>query len=176
MANHPDTFQKDDAEDEKKVRTRRFQRARQALEALICDEDNGLCVLRSEVEQLEDLTSKDSMSDSEFDAWFLDETGLNSPFDLDPATMREVAEATENSSIGLDRDGGMWTLARMVTAKVNEAKESGGPVENILKLEAGKGSSRGDNVGAQSIEEGGDGKVRRRRRKSSVGNSSTGRR
>lgn len=95
-----------------------------------------------------------------FSEWFHDETGLNSPFDLDPATMREVAEATDNLSIGLDRDGGMWTLARMVTAKVNEAKESGGPVENILKLEAGNGSSRGDN-----IEKGGDGKVRRRRRK-----------
>lgn len=66
MANHPDTIQNDAEENEKKTRTRRFQRARQALEALVSDEDNGLCVLRSEVEQLED-TSEDSMSDSEFE-------------------------------------------------------------------------------------------------------------
>jgi len=88
--------------------------------------------------------------------WFENETGLHNPFDIDPATMREVAKFTEESgSIGLDRDGGMWTLARMITAQVNEAKESGGPVENILKLEAGKETIVENNV---------EGRVKRRRR------------
>lgn len=154
MANHPDTVDKNLTEREKKKLTGRFQKARLALEALVCDEESGLCVLRSEVEQLKDL--EDSLSDSEFDEWLMEETGLNNPFDLDPATMREIAEATESADIGLDRDGGMWTLAKMVSAQVKEAKESGRPVENILKLEAGNGTDNLNNDGSS---------VRRRRRK-----------
>jgi len=147
MANHPDTFEKDITDKEKKSRMQTFQKARAALEALMSDE-NGFCVLKSEVEEIEEFSD-----DGEFDDWFLNETGLNNPFDLDPSTMREIAEVTNKQGIGLDRDGGMWTLARMVTEKVNEAK--GGPVENILKLEAGEGGSSKNNL---------EGTLRRRRR------------
>jgi hypothetical protein len=45
-------------------------------------------------------------------AWFLNETGHSNPYDfnLDPQTMREVAEAAETMGGGAERDGGMWGL------------------------------------------------------------------
>ena len=48
--------------------------------------------------------------------------------------MREVAEMTDSMGGGLDRDGGMWTLARMVSSSVKTGKESA----NTLRLEAGE--------------------------------------
>jgi hypothetical protein len=71
-------------------------------------------------------------------AWFLNETGRNNPyqFDLDPATMREVADMTEKLGDygGGERDGGMWTLARMITTSVNSGKDAA----SVLRLEAGE--------------------------------------
>jgi len=154
MANHPDTLGKDITDKERTSRMRTFQNARAALEALTSDE-NGFCVLKSEAEETEEF------SDAEFDDWFVNETGLTNPFDIDPSTMREIAKATNDQGIGCDRDGGMWQLARMVTEKVNEAEANGGPVENILKLEAGEEGRSENNV---------EGRVRRRRKR--VGNRS----
>ena len=48
--------------------------------------------------------------------------------------MREVAEATETMGGGLDRDGGMWTLASMVSNSVKSGKGGGNP----LRLAAGE--------------------------------------
>eukprot|EP00567_Pseudictyota_dubia_P010124 CAMPEP_0197462716 /NCGR_PEP_ID=MMETSP1175-20131217/59883_1 /TAXON_ID=1003142 /ORGANISM="Triceratium dubium, Strain CCMP147" /LENGTH=64 /DNA_ID=CAMNT_0042998297 /DNA_START=15 /DNA_END=205 /DNA_ORIENTATION=- len=64
-----------------------------------------MSALREEVELEKELMSQ--MSDKEFDAWFEHETGHSNPFqfDLDPATMREVADMTEEIGGGLDRDG-----------------------------------------------------------------------
>ena len=86
--------------------------------------------------------------------WFLNETGHSNPFqvDLDPATMREVAEMTDDIGGGLDRDGGMWTLAKMVSNTV----KSGQDAKNMLRLEAGKRK--------EEIPPGQMGKLRRRRK------------
>lgn len=91
---------------------------------------------------------------NKFSAWFLNETGHNTPynFDLDPQTMREVAEAAETMGGGAERDGGMWGLARMIGNTVKDGKEKG----NVLKLEAGEIQSDEDlNL---------EGTLRRRRR------------
>ena len=98
--------------------------------------------------------SKTKMSKEEFDAWFLNETGRNNPyqFDLDPATMREVADMTEKLGDygGGERDGGMWTLARMITRDVNSGKDAA----SILRLEAGQIKDNPEPL---------DGRLRRRR-------------
>ena len=59
---------------------------------------------------------------------------------MDPKTMKEVAEMTEKigGESGLDRDGGMWTLARMVKNDV----ASGGDGKSVLQLEAGETRNR----------------------------------
>jgi hypothetical protein len=86
----------------------------------------------------------------------MSETGHNNPyqFDIDPETMREVAEATESMGGGLDRDGGMWTLASMVSNSVKSGKGGGNP----LRLEAGEIKKGGQN------ETNLEGSLRRRRR------------
>lgn len=83
------------------------------------------------------------------DEWFRQETGFDMPY-MDLATMKEVAEMTESVGGGLDRDGGMWTLARMVTENV----KNGGDGSSILQLEAG-------DIRDRQI----DGILRRRRRR-----------
>lgn len=74
---------------------------------------------------------------SDMDDWFKQQTGHEMPF-MDEQTMKEVAKMTtevgSGMDRGLDRDGGMWELARMVTSAVN----SGGDGKNLLKLEAGE--------------------------------------
>ena len=59
--------------------------------------------------------------------------------------MQEVAKMTEELSVGLDRDGGMWTLAKMVTSAV----KSGGEAGTLLRLDAGdvKGANGGSGTG-----------------------------
>ena len=93
-------------------------------------------------------------------AWFLNETGHSNPyqFDLDPQTMREVAEAAETMGGGAERDGGMWGLARMIGNTVKDGKEKG--AGNILRLEAGEVRRPGEELNIE-------GTLRRRRRGSS---------
>ena len=62
---------------------------------------------------------------------------------------------TEDMSVGLDRDGGMWTLAKMVTSAV----KSGGEAGTLLRLDAGD-IKDGANAGGGS-----SGPLRRRRRR-----------
>ena len=69
-----------------------------------------------------------------YSAWFLNETGHSNPysFDLDPQTMREVAEAAETMGGGAERDGGMWvskdsdkyTFFKFHSLNPNEINES----------------------------------------------------
>jgi hypothetical protein len=122
MSHHPDTAQCETDEDRQKLRDV-FIAARKAFEQL-AEGPDGSIMLKEEAEQMPD-----------FDAWFRHETGHKNPFDvdLDPRTMKEVAEMTDTSSVGLDRDGGMWTLAKMVS----NAVKSGGDASAMLRLEAG---------------------------------------
>jgi len=156
MKHHPDTV--DDQGDEKTRQKSQeiFMKCRQALEGLVECDDTGKCLIRTEVEQF-----ARTMSDEEFDSWFEEETGHSSnpfQFDLDPSIMREVASMHEDmeGSHGLDRDGGMWHLASMISAAVKSGKEGGG-AESILKLEAGN-VRPGEDVEAR-------GKLERRRRR-----------
>lgn len=111
-------------------------KCRSALEALVECGDTKKCLLRSEVEEE---MERSSMSDEEFDSWFEKETGQQNPFqfDLDPSVMREVASMHDDmeGSHGLDRDGGMWHLASMISSAVKSGKD--GAAESVLKLEAG---------------------------------------
>jgi hypothetical protein len=136
MENHPDVLQQRlDAslpsyQKELKRATEKFMIARTAFESLV-EAPDGLCMRRIEAEAVEEL-----MNDEQFDAWFLHETGHSNPFGslgLDAKTMREVAAATETMGGGLDRDGGMWTLANMVS----ESVKSGKTASQTLRLEAG---------------------------------------
>ena len=110
-------------------------KCRSALESLIECESTGLALLKSEVKEEKDRT----MSNEEFDNWFEKETGKQSPFalNIDPATMREVASMHSDmeGSHGLDRDGGMWHLASMISDTVKSGKEG---AADLLKLESGK--------------------------------------
>lgn len=119
MKHHPDTTQQEDNEQSREI----FIAARKAFEALV-EGPNGVAILRSESDDYEE----------DLDTWFRNETGHDMPF-MDAATMKEVAEMTETVGGGLDRDGGMWTLARMVTNSV----KSGGNPNDVLQLEAGEG-------------------------------------
>jgi DnaJ-class molecular chaperone len=125
MDYHPDTsaaLTEEDEEEHKEI----FMAARTAFEQLTsCP--NGQAILRSESEQWEE---------EEFNSWFQEETGHDMPF-MDQATMKEVAAMTEQlggEGGGLDRDGGMWTLARMVSSAV----KSGGDGRDILRLDSGE--------------------------------------
>ena len=65
-------------------------------------------------------------------------------------------------SHGLDRDGGMWHLASMISNAVKSGKESGGgAAESILRLEAG--SSVNDGGGEDAM-----GKLERRRKRNTM--------
>ena len=131
MKHHPDTLGTDCEETQQKSQAI-FMKCRKALEALEECPDTGLAILKTEAEL------KRSMSNEEFDEWFEEETGLPSfQFDLDPKVMREVADMHEDmaGSHGLDRDGGMWHLASMISSAVKTGKGEG--AESVLKLEAG---------------------------------------
>lgn len=134
MRHHPDTVGSECEETQKRSQEI-FMRCRSALESLVECEETGGCLLRSEEEA--DKESR-SMSDEEFDKWFEKETGHQNPFqfNLDPAVMREVASMHDDmaGSHGLDRDGGMWHLASLITSAVKKGKDG---AEEVLKLEAG---------------------------------------
>ncbi len=159
MQNHPDVLNQrlDESspnyKKEMEAAVEKFMKARTAFESLV-EDDDGMCMLRTEAEAIEEI-----MNDDQFDAWFLNETGKSNPyqFDLDPATMREVAAATEKMGGGLDRDGGMWTLATMVSNSVKSGKEAG----STLRLEAG---TIAENDSTLNVE----GTLRRRRRNTRV--------
>ena len=127
MNNHPDTATVESDDHRKKLRDR-FIAARQAFEALVEAPDGSICLK-------EDLREK-GREDGKFDEWFENETGYSNPFeyvDLDPQVMQEVADMTDKMGGGFDRDGGMWTLANMVTSSV---KSGGGA--SVLRLEQGE--------------------------------------
>ena len=63
---------------------------------------------------------------------------------------------TEDMNVGLDRDGGMWTLAKMVTSAV----KSGGEAGTLLRLDAGDVKDGPNGAGGSST-----GPLRRRRRR-----------
>jgi len=147
MNNHPDKHTEGVSEKEQEAMRDKFIAARMAFERLQEDPSDGTAIL---VEELID-------RDKNFDSWFKDETGLKNPFDLniDPETMKEVAEMTEKlgGKQGMDRDGGMWALARMVTSAV----KAGGDAASILRLESG------DTKGKPSL--GPEGALRRPRKR-----------
>lgn len=149
MTNHPDTHADNLSKEEKEKMRNKFIAARVAFESLVEDPDDGTAIRIKEHMENEQM-------EANFESWFKGETGLNTPFqfDLDPETMKEVAKMTEKmggESGGLDRDGGMWTLARMVTSAV----KTGGDAATILRLEGGDAK-----VNPQG---GSNGKLRRRR-------------
>jgi hypothetical protein len=144
MKNHPDTVG-DDVTDEDRDKMREvFIKARMAFESLAEDPMDGTAILKEELD--------DAMEN--FDSWFKNETGHDSPFqfDMDPETMKEVANMTETMGGGLDRDGGMWALARMVTAAV----KSGSDAATMLRLESGDVKERDRSI---------NGGLRRRRKR-----------
>ncbi|KAL7530180.1 hypothetical protein ACHAXR_003349 [Thalassiosira sp. AJA248-18] len=153
MHHHPDVVG-DECEETQQKSQDIFMKCRTALEKLVECDDTGKCLLRSEVEEIE----ARSMSNEEFDSWFEKETGHQNPFqfDLDPSVMREVASMHDDmeGSHGLDRDGGMWHLASMISSAVKTGKDG---AESILKLEAGS-VREGENVEAK-------GKLERRRKR-----------
>jgi hypothetical protein len=142
MKNHPDTIAGDVSEEDKTKMRDIFIRARIAFESLAEDPMDGMAILAEDLE--------DAMEN--FDSWFKSETGFETPFqfDIDPETMKEVATMTEKIGGGLDRDGGMWALARMVTASV----KAGSDAATMLRLESGDVKDRVIN-----------GQLRRRRRR-----------
>ncbi len=100
MANHPDMHTDGLSENEQQAMRDRFIEARMAFERLEEDPTDGTAILKEELIDRE----------SNFDSWFKNETGLKNPFDvdLDPETMKEVAEMTEKmgGQQGMERDGG----------------------------------------------------------------------
>ena len=131
MQHHPDTSGAKTEEEATKSREI-FIQARHAFEELAEDPETGeTCLVSDLADYVPDEEHKD------MDDWFKQETGHEMPF-MDEETMREVAKMTVSVGTGmdrgLDRDGGMWELARMVTSAVNR----GGDGKNLLKLEAGE--------------------------------------
>jgi len=148
MSNHPDTQSSDDISEKEREKMKNiFIDGRIAFESLVENTD-GTAVLATEKVDKE----------GNFDSWFRDETGLKNPFnlDIDAETMKEIAKATEEmgGDQGLDRDGGMWTLARMVTSAV----KAGGDAASILRIESGDVKEHGKGGGVP-------GKLGRRKRK-----------
>lgn len=143
MKHHPDTAAAAGAGTpaEREASKEIFVAARTAFEALVAG-PGGLAILRAEA-------AGNVAEEDDLDTWFKSETGYDMPF-MDAATMKEVAEMTESVGGGLDRDGGMWTLARMVADTV----KSGGDGRSILQLESG--TVRDRNI---------DGVLRRRKRR-----------
>jgi hypothetical protein len=146
MQHHPDTS-KSTTKEEQELDKEKFVAARHAFE-MIVEGPNGMAILKSETDEY----NEEAAQNDDLSFWFQQETGHAMPY-MDAATMREVAQVTESMGGefgGLDRDGGMWTLARMVSQRVKE----GGDANEILQLEAGK-------IRDPSI----DGVLRRRRRR-----------
>ena len=76
----------------------------------------------------------------------------DTPFQfMDAKTMKEVAEMEDTVGHGLDRDGGMWMLASMVS----NAVKNKGDAKSILQIEAGDVQQKNDRI---------DGVLRRKRR------------
>ena len=140
MENHPDTSKVDNEKDRDRLRDV-FIKARRAFEQLL-EAPDGSIYHKTEANIIPD-----------FDDWFRKETGFSNPFDvnLDPQTMREVAEMTEEVGGGLDRDGGMWQLAKSIT----NAHNAGGDGSAILRLEGGDYNPKNRSI---------DGDLRRRRK------------
>ena len=175
MRHHPDKLAGgDDVDDASRDRSREiFVKCRSALESLVECEITGRCLPRSEVEKnsTNGNDHDDDMSDAEFDKWFARETGHQNPFqfDMDPATMREVADmhADMADSHGLDRDGGMWHLASLISSAVKSGREGG--AESLLRLDAGSYDPNND------VDEAGGRLDRRRKRRTTSGVGSTSR-
>lgn len=131
MEHHPDTFSPEDCNEKRKKSQDKFMRCRSALESLVECESTGAALLRTAANEARTMTNE------EFDSWFEQETGKQSPFalNIDAATMREVASMHEDmeGSHGLDRDGGMWHLASLISSTVKSGKDGA----DLLKLEAG---------------------------------------
>jgi hypothetical protein len=140
MENHPDTSVVENDKDRDRLRDI-FITARRAFEQLV-EAPDGSILLKDEAAFMPD-----------FDDWFKQETGHKNPFDvnLDPQTVKEVAAMTEEVGGGLDRDGGMWQLAKSITA----AHNAGGDASAILRLEGGEINYKNRRI---------DGELRRRRR------------
>jgi len=143
-----------------------FMGAREALDALVKDPTTGLAALRVDVEAANNKNEEEErMTDAQFDAWFRSETGHDMPFgmdSMDPATMMEVAEMNDSVGHGLDRDGGMWQLASLISANVKSKKDGSSP-QDLLRLDAGDPSTQSTHVnpgGAKPYW----GSLRRRRR------------
>ena len=141
MENHPDTASVDNDDDRKRLRDV-FITARKAFEQLV-EAPDGSIWHKDEAESMPD-----------FNDWFMRETGYSNPFDvnLDPQTIKEVVEMTTEYGGGLDRDGGMWQLAKTITATHN----AGGNSSSLLQLDAGVIDPNADH---------GDRPVRRRRKR-----------
>eukprot|EP00569_Conticribra_weissflogii_P020881 CAMPEP_0171436428 /NCGR_PEP_ID=MMETSP0881-20121228/14234_1 /TAXON_ID=67004 /ORGANISM="Thalassiosira weissflogii, Strain CCMP1336" /LENGTH=121 /DNA_ID=CAMNT_0011957789 /DNA_START=353 /DNA_END=714 /DNA_ORIENTATION=- len=120
MKHHPDTVG-NECEETRQKSQQIFMKCRSALEMLVECETTGKALLKTDVEEARQMTNE------EFDSWFEKETGHSNPFnfDLDPELMREVADMHEEmeSSHGLDRDGGMWHLASLISSTVKSGKE-----------------------------------------------------
>jgi DnaJ-class molecular chaperone len=123
MKYHPDTIGHC-SEAEQEANKDLFVSARKAFESIMADPD-GMAILKTEAHDYVE-------EEEDFEEWFRTETGYDMPF-MDAATMKEVAEMTDTVGGGLDRDGGMWTLARMVANTVKE----GGDGKSVLQLDAG---------------------------------------
>lgn len=132
MKHHPDTTTATTPEELEKHK-QLFMEMREAFERIVEGPD-GRAILREETEKNQQACWHD---ENEFNSWFHQETGHDMPF-MDAQTMKEVAEMTETVGGGLDRDGGMWTLARMVTQNL----KNGGDGMDVLRLEAGDVRSR----------------------------------
>ncbi|KAL7490397.1 hypothetical protein ACHAWX_000257, partial [Stephanocyclus meneghinianus] len=134
MKHHPDTFSPDHTAEMRQTSQEIFMKCRSALESLIECENTGVALLRSEVEEAQ---SNRTMSNEEFDSWFEK---------IDPQTMREVAKMHETmeGSHGLDRDGGMWHLASLISSAVKSGKEG---AADLLTLEAGSSEDGGETKG-----------------------------
>ena len=128
MAHHPDTSAAE-TEEEREAHREIFVAARKAFENIVQGPD-GVAVLREDEEA--------GWDEEELNEWFQQESGgFDMPF-MDAKTRKEVSRVMDEIGGGLDRDGGMWTLARMVA---NDAK-NGGDGASLLRLEAGNVRSR----------------------------------
>jgi hypothetical protein len=139
MSHHPDTHG-ETCEEKKEEFREVFIRARRAFE-LLTEGPDGEILLKQKKQEIEN-----------FDSWFKMETGHDTPFQfMDYETMKEVAEMEDTIGHGLDRDGGMWMLASMVSKAVKDGKNGA----NILQLEAGNIEQKVASI---------DGVLRRRRK------------
>lgn len=146
MEHHPDMVLKGlssetataDHEKLKEKAQRRFIEIRQAFEKLRPLEC-GRAVLADGRDININVASDEAVD--EFDDWFYSETGQHAPFgsfQIDRETIMEVAKMEGEVQHGLDRDGGMWQLAGMISNSVKQGEgKSGSGAENILRLEMG---------------------------------------